>query len=232
MGVPLHPFVYSPAPPISSRGGKLRVLHGVALDELPGLLLPGGSVGAVLVGDAVGEGVVRQGLDEEAAEGAEDGGDLGAGLPVLGLEQAEADAAEGVVADVGVVDAGDELDGGRLEGVVAGQGEQDAEAAAVEGRRGRAGEHDVPRVQALGGRQGDGDAVWGVLGEVGVFLWWSMVSQWSVLWMGGGEGEGRERERGADLGDALGRHGGGGQFLGSEEAEMEEEEDEDKEESW
>lgn len=111
-----------------------------------GLLLPRGPVVAVLVCDALLERVVGLGLDEQVAHGLEDGDDLGTGLPVLGLEDAETDVAQGVVCDVGVVEAGDELDDGRLEGVVGGEGEDDAEAAWVEGRAGRGLEGDVPGV--------------------------------------------------------------------------------------
>lgn len=96
-------------------------------------MLPRGPIVAVLVGDALLERVVGLGLDEQVADGLEDGDDLCAGLPVLGLEDAEADVAEGVVCDVWVVEAGDELDDGRLEGVVGGEDEEDAEAAWVEG---------------------------------------------------------------------------------------------------
>lgn len=110
-----------------------RVLKRILSDLSLGLLLPRGPVVAVLVGDALLERVVGLGLDEQVAHGLEHGGDLCAGLPVLGLEDAEADVAEGVVCDVWVVEPGDELDDGGLEGVVGGEDEEDAEAAWVEG---------------------------------------------------------------------------------------------------
>lgn len=146
------------------------LLQSKAIDKLPSLGLPRGPIVAVLVRDPLLERVVGLGLNHEVPEGLEDGGDLCAGLPVLGLEDAEADVAEGVVCDVWVVEAGDELDDGGLEGVVCGQGEDDAEAAWVEGRRGGRGEDDVPCVEGGGGGQGDGEAFGGVLGDFGEFL--------------------------------------------------------------
>lgn len=116
-------------------GGEDGIGLGVPFDVEGDVFIKGGAIVAILVGDALLEGVVGLRLDEEVANGLEDGADLGAGLPVLGLEQAEADGAGGVVGDVGVVDAGDELDDGRLEGVVDGELEDEAEAARVVGRR-------------------------------------------------------------------------------------------------
>lgn len=82
------------------------------------LLLPLGSFVPVLFCDPLLERIVGLGLDHEVPHGFEDGGDLGAGLPVLGLQDGEADVAEAVVGDVRVVRAGDELDDGGLERVV------------------------------------------------------------------------------------------------------------------
>lgn len=87
---------------------------------LPRLLLVGVAVAAVLLCDPILERIVGQRLDKQVPDGFQHGGDLGARLPVLRLEDAEADVAEGVVGDVGVVDAGEELDGRRLEGVLGG----------------------------------------------------------------------------------------------------------------
>lgn len=114
-------------------------------------LVKGVPLRLVLLGDALLEGAVELGLLEQVGEGLEDGADLCAGLPGVGLEEAEADVAEGVVCHVGVVDAGGELDDGGLEGVVGGQGEDDAEAARVVGRRGGRLEGDVPGVDGLVG---------------------------------------------------------------------------------
>lgn len=83
-------------------------------------MLPCGPVVAVFVGDALLQRVIGLGLDEQVPDGLEYGDDFRAGLPVLGLEDAEADVAEGVVCDVWVVEAGDEFDDGGLEGVVGG----------------------------------------------------------------------------------------------------------------
>lgn len=155
---------------IASRRRKGRLPEGVALHVQLDVPLPGGAVVAELVGDAVLEGVVGLRLDEQGADGVEDGGDLGRGLPLVGLEDGEADVAEGVVGDVGVVDAGEEAQGGGLEGVVGGQGEQQGEAAGVVGRGGRRGEGDVPGVDGLGVGEGDGEAGGGGLGGLGEFL--------------------------------------------------------------
>lgn len=134
------------------------------------LFLPGRPIILELLCDSVVERVVRLRLEEEIVEGLEDVDNFGAGLPVLWLEQGQADVARALVRHVGVVDAGDELDDRRLEGVVCRQGEEDAELAGrVDGGRGGP-EGDVPCVQRFGGGEGDGECGWGGLREVGVFL--------------------------------------------------------------
>lgn len=100
------------------RSAKDGLPLGVPLRVLLGPLLPCRPVTSVFVGDALLERVVWLGLDEEVPDGLEDGSDLGRGLPVLRLEDGKADVAHGVVGDVGVVDAGDELDHRGFEGVV------------------------------------------------------------------------------------------------------------------
>lgn len=132
--------------------------------------LPAFAIPSKLLRDALLERVIGGGLDEQVADGLEDSADLGAGLPVLGLEQAEADVAQRVVGDVGVVDAGDELDDGGLEGVVGGEGEDEAEFAGGVGGCGGGGEGDVPGVDGGGGGEGDGEVLGGVLGDFGEFL--------------------------------------------------------------
>lgn len=121
-------------------------------------LLPRRPITLVLVGDAVLERVIGLRLDEQVPDGVEDGDDLCRGLPVLGLEDGEADVAEGVVCDVGVVEARGEADGRGLEGVVDGEGEEDAVAAWVVGRFGGRGEDDVPCVEGVVGGEADGEA--------------------------------------------------------------------------
>jgi hypothetical protein len=69
-----------------------------------------------------------------------------------------------------VVEAGYEAHRGRLEGVLDGEAEQDAVLARVKGRAGRGRECDLPRVDGLVGREGDGEAFGGRLGYLGVFL--------------------------------------------------------------
>lgn len=69
-----------------------------------------------------------------------------------------------------MVDARDELDDGGLEGVVGREGQEDAEGAAVEGRRGGGPDGDVPGVQGLRGREGDGEALGRRLGELAELL--------------------------------------------------------------
>lgn len=69
-----------------------------------------------------------------------------------------------------MVDAGGELDDGRLERVLGGEAEDEAEAArVVDAARGR-GERDVPGVQGLVGAEGDAVALGRALDELGVFL--------------------------------------------------------------
>ncbi len=75
-----------------------------------------------------------------------------------------------VVRDVGVLDARGEFDDGRLEGILSGQGDDDAEDAAGVDRVGRAGERDIPLVHVVIGREGDAHAGGGILGAVRVLL--------------------------------------------------------------
>jgi hypothetical protein len=69
-----------------------------------------------------------------------------------------------------VVDARDEAHDGRLEGVLDGEGEEDAVPARVEGRGRRREEGDLPGVDGFVGREGDGEALGGRLGDFCVFL--------------------------------------------------------------
>lgn len=168
--MPIYCCKESPREILIRRCREDWVLKRILSDLSLGLLLPRGPIVAILVGDAFLERVVGLGLDEQVADGLEHGDDFGAGLPVLGLEDAEADVAEGVVCDVWVVEAGDELDDWGLEGVVGGEGEEDAEAAWVEGRLGGRLEGDVPGVDGGVGGEGDGEAFGGRLGDFGEFL--------------------------------------------------------------
>jgi len=150
----------------------------------PSVLLKRLPIVAELVGDAVLEGVIGLGLDEEVADGVEDGGDLGGGLPLVGLEDGEADVAEGVIRDVGVVDAGGEAELRGLEGVVGGEGEEEGEAARVVGRGGGRGEDDVPGVEGLRGGEGDGEVGGRGLGCFGEFLDVERRLAWRGMMMG------------------------------------------------
>lgn len=194
----------------SRRRRKRGLAHGVLLGMQPGVLLKRLPIVAELVGDAVLEGVIGLGLDEEVADGVEDGGDLGGGLPLVGLEDGEADVAEGVIRDVGVVDAGGEAELRGLEGVVGGEGEEEGEAARVVGRGGGRGEDDVPGVEGLRGGEGDGEVGGRGLGCFGEFLDVERRLAWHDGMREGGRWEGGRSDGGAYLGDALGRHVGGG----------------------
>lgn len=123
-----------------------------------------------MLSDAVIERIIGSRLDEQVPQSIENGDDLGGGLPVLGLEDGETDASEGVIGDVWVVDAGDELDDRGSERIVGGEGKDDAEFTGVEGGFGWRGEGDVPCVEGFGGGEGDGEAFGGVLADFGVFL--------------------------------------------------------------
>lgn len=123
------------------------------------ILLPARPVVSVLVCDSLLEGVIGLRFDEQVAYGVQHRGNLGGGLPVLGLEDAQAYVAEGVVGDVGVVEAGGEADGGGLEWVFDGEGEEDAVFAGVEGRCWRRDEGDLPGVDGFVGGEGDGEAL-------------------------------------------------------------------------
>lgn len=147
----------SPAQPSVNLLGPLGVAGDVAADVLVEL----GAVGAELVGDAGLEGVVGVGLDEELADGLEDGAEAAGGLPVLGLEEAEADVAEAVVGHVGVVDARGEADLRRAEGVVGGQRHRHAVRAARVRRAWWAGEGHVPAAEVGFRWEAYGHACWG-----------------------------------------------------------------------
>lgn len=69
-----------------------------------------------------------------------------------------------------MVDAGDELDDGGLEGVVCWEGQDEAEDARVVGGAGGGAQGYVPRVDGAVGREGDGEALGGVLGDFAEFL--------------------------------------------------------------
>lgn len=154
----------------SHNGRKHGLPHGIPLNLLLGSLVKSLPLRLVLLGNALLERAIKLRFLEKIGEGLENGADLCAGLPGVGLEEAEADVAERVVCHVGVVDARGELDNGGLEGVVGGQGEDDTEAAWVVGRRGRGLEGDVPGVDGLVGGEGDGEALGGFLGDFSEFL--------------------------------------------------------------
>lgn len=69
-----------------------------------------------------------------------------------------------------MVDAGGEAHDRGLEGVVGGEGDEEAEAARVVDGGFGGEEGDVPGVDGLGGGEGDGDAVGRVLGGFGELL--------------------------------------------------------------
>ena len=96
-----------------------------------------GAVGLQKLRDVRDEGVVRVGVGEEGADAEQHLGDGEGGTPLV-LEDVEADAA--VRVDVAVVDAGGEVDLGRLEGVVGGEVDVEEEDAAGVG--GVVGPHD------------------------------------------------------------------------------------------
>lgn len=146
------------------------ILYGILVHIRLGRLVKRGAVAAKLLGDAVLERVVGQGLHEQVAHGVEHGRDLGRRLPVLRLQQAQAYAPQRVVGHVGVVDARGEFQRRRLEWVVGRQREDEPEAAwVVDGFR-RRGERDVPCVERFRRWEGNGEVFRRGLGEVGVFL--------------------------------------------------------------
>lgn len=134
---------------------------------LPGLLVELLAVPLILLGDPRLQRVVGHRLHQQAADGLEHAQQLAGGLPVLGLEGAEADAALRVVGDVGVVDARGEGDDGGLEGVFDGEVDDEAEGAAGVGGGGRAGEGHVPLVEVGLRGEGDGHAGGRGLGALG-----------------------------------------------------------------
>lgn len=134
------------------RGGRRRDIEphgalGVALHVRAHILIKLLAVVAVLVGDAGLERVVGHRLGQQGAHSLEHPGQLGGRLPVLGLEQAQADVAQVVVGHVGVVDARRERHRRRLERVLGGERHHQAELAArVDGVL-RAVDRHVPLVQ-------------------------------------------------------------------------------------
>lgn len=127
---------------------------------------------SVLVCNTLLQGVIWLRLNEQIPNCVENSGNLGRGFPVLGLEDAETDVSEGVVGDVGVVDAGDEAHRGWFEGVFDGESEQEAVFARVEGRVWWWEEGDLPGVDGFVGGEGDGEAFGGGDGDFGEFLGW------------------------------------------------------------
>lgn len=132
----------------------------IPLHIRPRILLKLGPIPPILVRNALLERVVRHRLDENIPDGLEDVDDLARGLPVLTLQQTYADVPQRVVGDVGVVDARREVDCGRLERVVDGKLEDQAEAAWRINRVGGRRDGDVPGVQVGVRGEGDGDS-WG-----------------------------------------------------------------------
>ena len=139
-------------------------------DFLFSRLIKSRSIVLVLLRDAVFERAIELRLFKKVAKSLQHGVELRAGLPGVWLEKTQADVAEIIVCHVGVVDAGDELDDRGLEGVVGGKGEEDAEFAwVVDGRGGRR-QGNVPGVDGLVGRERHGEALRGLLGNLGEFL--------------------------------------------------------------
>lgn len=125
-----------------------------------------GPVGLQKLSDVGDEGIVGVGVGEEGADAEQDLGDGEGGTPLV-LEDVEADAA--VRVDVAVVNAGGEVDLGRLEGVVGGEVDVEEEDAAGVG--GVVGAHDggLPVEHVVS--DGSGAAVGRrVLAEVDQFL--------------------------------------------------------------
>jgi hypothetical protein len=148
------------------------VLVGVLLC----MLLERRLVPLVLICNPLLQRIIWLRLYEEVPDGFKDGLNLGRGFPVLCLEDTQTDIPNSVVGDVGMVDAGDELDVGCFERVVGREGQDEAEDAAVEGGSGGWADGDVPGVQRLGGGEVDGEALWGGLGELAVLLRFGTVS--------------------------------------------------------
>lgn len=147
-----------------------RLALGVILNLLLGCLVECGTVTLILLRNPLLEGTVKLRLLQEVAEGLEDGVELRAWLPGVWLQEAKADVAEAVVCDVGVVDAGAELDDRGLERVVGWKADDDAELAWIVGRRVWCREGDVPGVDGAFVGKGDFKALGGTLGNFGEFL--------------------------------------------------------------
>jgi hypothetical protein len=132
--IPVHPHPHCR----QSRAGRL---DGVLPRPLPGGGLVARAVGLVDVGDLGDERVVGVGVGQHAADGQQDLANGQSGAPLV-AQDVEADAA--VAVDVGVVDAGGEVDLGRLEGVVGGEVDGEEEDAAAVGRVARAHDGGLP----------------------------------------------------------------------------------------
>lgn len=143
-----HVFLLSRSEGILLLSESLRVVPRVLVENVP--------LAAVLVRNARLQWVVGVGLDEQLAHGLEHLGELGRGLPVLGLEGRDANVARAIISHVGVVDACMEGHEGRLEGVVVGQLDDEAESAAAVGGVVGPCEEDVPGLEVGFGREGDG----------------------------------------------------------------------------
>lgn len=95
--------------------GGLSYLHGISASPLPSRVVVPGPVRLVDMCDFRDQRVVGVGVSEQGADGEQDLAD-GQGRTPLVLQDVQADGAVGV--DVRVVNARDEVDLGRLEGVV------------------------------------------------------------------------------------------------------------------
>ena len=111
---------------------------------LPRRLLPLAPPFPKLARDPLLQRVVRVRHAQALARGAQHVGAARGGLPAVGPQQRQADAAALVVGHVGVVDLGAEGEGGRLEGVGGREVEVEVEGAALES----------PRMVSRGGRAG------------------------------------------------------------------------------
>lgn len=124
----------------------------------------------ILVGDPSLQRIIRLRLSKQVPHGLQHRRQPRRRLPRIGLQDGQADVAEAVVGDVGVVDARGELGHGRLEGVVGGEVEEHAEGAAGVGGGGGPGYGYLPAVDVGVGAEGDGHAGGGGLHALAEFL--------------------------------------------------------------
>lgn len=119
--LPLEVYIGQPRhssfPPAYTFSSKRISSRSIFLCILGSLLVKLGPLLGILLRNPSLERIIRVRLNEQLAHGGQDSSHFGRGLPLVRFEETDADVSLGVAGDVGVVDASEEGDFGRGEGV-------------------------------------------------------------------------------------------------------------------